>query len=250
MSVNVLGGAPEKGGIWVPGTSSAGIQGEYYGWNESTTNVGISASSASNNRTDQIVAQVKDAFYAGAESLFTLSYVAGTAEAGVTKENHKGAGALPASSLLLAYVFVEASVASITNAAITNVVAQATPGVTGASYREGTARPAAAVKGRVYYATDTKTFSVDSGSAWLPISRVATYGATAEGISGTGLLITESRTHVWVGCSAVLTEINVGGVQLNIEGSPHNASFIVDVGQEFAVKTTGGVNYKYNLKLF
>lgn len=43
-----------------------------------------------------------------------------------------------------------------------------------ATYREGlaAARPAAGVKGRIYYATDTGTYSLDTGTAWL---RLASY---------------------------------------------------------------------------
>jgi hypothetical protein len=120
MSVNVAGGIP-NGAIWVPGTTTA-TQGQYFCWNESTTNLGIGAASEANPRIDTVVAQVKDEALAGVGNEFTLSVVAGTPEAGATLENLKGAGAVPASSLVLAYVLVPAKAASIKNAEIKNVV--------------------------------------------------------------------------------------------------------------------------------
>ena len=84
------------------------------------TALAISASNATNPRIETIIAQVKDAAYAGTEVTFSVSVVVGTAEAGRRYANLKGAGAVPASSLVLAYVLVPAKAVSIEAADIEN----------------------------------------------------------------------------------------------------------------------------------
>lgn len=108
------------GEAWINGTSNS-VQGGYLGRVTSSTALAISASSESNNREDTIIAQVKDAAVAGGESTFSVSVVTGTAESGVTKGSRKGVGAVPASSLVLGYVFVEKKAVSIVSGDIENV---------------------------------------------------------------------------------------------------------------------------------
>jgi hypothetical protein len=100
------------GEAWIPGTSVS-TQSGYYGRVTSSTALAISASNGSNPRIETIIAQVKDKAYAGTEETFTVSVIPGTAEAGATLGNKKGAGAVPASSLVLAYVLVPTSSSSI-----------------------------------------------------------------------------------------------------------------------------------------
>lgn len=150
MSVQI---AP--GQVWVPGTSTAS-QGPYYSRNGAATTVVISASSPSNPRIDTIIAQVQDAVYAGAVKQIAAAVVTGTPTAGATLVNLNGAGAVPASSLILAYVLVPTSAVSIVTANIANVVplivpsrALATPTtvmsnptrVLGTAYQPNAARP-------------------------------------------------------------------------------------------------------------
>lgn len=113
--------APGEG--WIPGTSTS-TQSGYYARVESSTALAIAASSETNNRVDTVIAKVIDKAYAGTEETFSVAVVTGTAEAGVTKENKKGAGAVPASSLVLGYVFVEKKAVSIGGANVENVASQ------------------------------------------------------------------------------------------------------------------------------
>lgn len=99
--------AVSAGQIWVPGTSSAS-QGMYYARNGAAVTLAIAASSPSYPRLDQVIAQAQDAAYAGTSKDVQLAVVTGTPTAGASLTNLVGLGALPASSLLLAYVLVPA----------------------------------------------------------------------------------------------------------------------------------------------
>jgi hypothetical protein len=110
------------GEAWINGTSVS-TQGGYLGRVTSSTALAISASDESNPRIETIIAQVKDKAMAGGEETFTVSVVVGTAESGATLANKKGAGAVPASSLVLAYVLVPAKAVTISGANIENVAA-------------------------------------------------------------------------------------------------------------------------------
>lgn len=123
MSVQI---AP--GQVWIPGTSTAS-QGPYYSRNGAATTVVISASSPSNPRVDTIIAQAIDTTYAGTLSQVQPAVVIGTPTAGVSTPPTTaaaaaadGAGTVPASSLVLAYVLVPTSATSIVTADIANVV--------------------------------------------------------------------------------------------------------------------------------
>lgn len=115
MSVNVAGGAPGSGGgIWIPGTTSAGVQGLYYGFNDAVANLAIAASNPTNPRIDVPIAQVQDAAYAGATNSFQLAVVTGT------PAGSPAVPSLPASSLALANVAVAANATTIVTANITD----------------------------------------------------------------------------------------------------------------------------------
>lgn len=118
MSVNVAAGK-----CWVPGTSTA-AQSQYFVYNDAVVNPAITASDVTNPRIDKIVLRIKDSAYAGVGDEAVLEVVAGTAEAGATLANRKGAAATPASSLVLAYVLVPAKATSIVAANIENVATQ------------------------------------------------------------------------------------------------------------------------------
>lgn len=121
MSVEILGGKPTEGSVWVPGTTSAGIQGLYYCYNSATRNLAIEASGATNPRVDTIIARVYDQQYAGAQNEWKLESIKGAEEAGVTLANLKGIGVVPASSFVLGYVLVPAKATTIVTADIANV---------------------------------------------------------------------------------------------------------------------------------
>lgn len=95
------------GELWVPGTTSTTQSGMYCRVSSSSA-LAISASSESLPRIETIVAQVKDKAYAGGEENFAVAVVPGVATSGATLANKLGAGAVPASSLVLAYVLIAA----------------------------------------------------------------------------------------------------------------------------------------------
>ena len=106
-----------SGSIWIPGTTNT-AQGMYHCFNDASVTLSIAAASATNPRIDTIVAQVEDAAYAGATNAWKLAVVTGTATVGATLANLTGAGAVPASSLVLAYVLVAANATTIAAGAI------------------------------------------------------------------------------------------------------------------------------------
>jgi hypothetical protein len=172
------------GEIIIP-NSTAGASG-YYARATSNTEEVIAASDPTNPRIDRISALVKDKAYSGTENLWKVAVETGTPTAGATLANENGIAAAPSNSITLAIVLVPAGSSSVTNGNIEAKATPATPGLTGASYREGTAaaRPAAGVKGRIWYATDTKVYSVDTGTEWIAvppsIPTTAKYGALTE----------------------------------------------------------------------
>lgn len=170
----------EPGECFVPGTVSAS-QGAYYTRLTSQMALSIPAAEASLPRVERIVVWIEDAAYAGSGNAPLLSVVKGTAESGATLANKKGASAAPASSLTIGYVLVPAKATSIEAADIETTARVASPGLQ--TFEEGTAaeRPVAAVKGRIYYATDTKVLSFDNGTTWM---EAATAGGLAWGYIG------------------------------------------------------------------
>jgi hypothetical protein len=102
------------GEAWIAGSTSA-TQSGYYARVSSASELAIAAADGTNPRVDRVVAVVKDAAYAGAESSFSLAVVTGTPTAAATLANRETHGypAAPASSLTLAAVLVPAKVSSI-----------------------------------------------------------------------------------------------------------------------------------------
>lgn len=107
MSVNVA-----EGQIWIPG--SAANQAQYYMLNDATLSVTVPAANATNPRIDLIVAQVEDAEYGSGSNLGQVVDIAGTPAPSPV------APSAPASSIVLAQVYVGAAVTSITSANITD----------------------------------------------------------------------------------------------------------------------------------
>lgn len=109
------------GEAWVPG-SSVSTQSGYYCRVTSSTALAIAASSETNPRIDTVIAKNVDEAYAGSGNAFSVAVVTGTAESGATLANKKGAGSVPASSMVLAYVLVPAKAVAIEAADIENVM--------------------------------------------------------------------------------------------------------------------------------
>ncbi len=114
------------GQIWVPGSSTP-TQGPYYGHNGAAVTQPITASNPSLPRVDTITVQVQDQVYAGSLKQLAPGYVLGTPTSGANISTQAAAasyaGALPASSYVLAYVLVPAAATSITTGDILNVAA-------------------------------------------------------------------------------------------------------------------------------
>jgi hypothetical protein len=98
-------------------------QGLYYVYNDATVNLtGFAAANATNPRIDRITLKVDDAFHGGAGNTASFPIITGTATAGATLTNLTGAGAVPASSILLANVLIPATATTITTANIDTTV--------------------------------------------------------------------------------------------------------------------------------
>lgn len=108
MSVNVAGGQ-----VVIPGTTAAN-QGLYFGLNDASINVPISASNPTNPRIDDICGTVNDAAYAGASNNWTVQAITGTPAASPV------APSLPVSSTVFAHVAVAANATTVVTANITD----------------------------------------------------------------------------------------------------------------------------------
>lgn len=92
--------------------SSTSFQGMYHLSNDAVVNLAIATAPGSNQRIDIVCASIQDAAYAGMSNRGLLQVVTGTAGSSPTVP------ATPASSIVLAHVFVGTSVTSILNANI------------------------------------------------------------------------------------------------------------------------------------
>lgn len=109
MSVNVAAGE-----AFIIGTEQA-EQGAYHVYNDATVNKTIAAADATNPRYDLIVAKVQDAEYSGATNAWSLAVVTGTPAASPADPT------VPANSITLARVQVDAGVTSIVSGKITDL---------------------------------------------------------------------------------------------------------------------------------
>lgn len=105
------------GEAWVDGDSVAD-QGYYHVVNDATVNVPVAAANGSNPRIDAIVLNVVDSTEVGGSDEYKLESLSGTATAGATLANLKGAPAIGNTKLLLAYVLVPTSSTEVINARI------------------------------------------------------------------------------------------------------------------------------------
>lgn len=122
MSVDVAAGT-----AWVQGDSSA-TQPIYRCYNDATVNLAVSAAHATLPRIDIVVAEVRDAAFAGVSSDWRPRVIAGTPTSGATLTNRAGAPALPASCLWLADVLVPGAATTVVTANIGNKRANAGAG--------------------------------------------------------------------------------------------------------------------------
>jgi hypothetical protein len=183
MSVQIKGGTPAEGGLWIPGYTAT--TGPTYFQNSATYEQPIEAAGATNPRIDTIVARIYDtSLDSSGKHEPEFEALKGKEESGVTLAVKKSSPAIvPKNCYALGYVLVPAKAASIVTADIENVATQVALGLNAATYREGTAaeRPSPGVKGREWRATDTGAISIDTGTAWVQLSTaVASAAVTAQ----------------------------------------------------------------------
>jgi hypothetical protein len=120
MSVQIKGGTPAEGGLWIPGYTST--TGPYYFQNSATYEQPIEAAGASEPRVDTVVARMYDnALDSSGKAEPVFEVLKGKEESGVTKGNKKGIAAVPKNCYVLGYVFVERGVTKILTEDIENV---------------------------------------------------------------------------------------------------------------------------------
>jgi hypothetical protein len=234
------------GECFVPGTSSASQSG-YYLRNTASLGLAIAVSSETLPRIDRISAIVTDKSYSGGTDTFTIAVETGTPTSSATLANLLGVAAAPASSLTLGYILIPAKATSVENGNIANVATLCVPGLQSATYREGTAaeRPAAGVKGRIWHATDTLFYSVDTGSAWLEITppssnKYAAAKAVTKAEAEAGIEPSATRM-AYVRFNAETTKaLEVGGVSLG--DILNQATILVPPGQKWKATTATNVN--------
>lgn len=112
------------GAAWVAGTTSA-RQGAYHAYNDAVATLAIGNNASGNPRVDQIILRIYDTTDGAAvQDIAAVEVVPGTGTAGAQITSfgaagyRAGAGALPASSVVLADVLVANAAGSITNANI------------------------------------------------------------------------------------------------------------------------------------
>lgn len=208
------------GECWVPGSSNATQSGYYFRVSAAETLTPAAVSGTV--RVDAIVARVKDKAYTGTEDIGVLEVVKGTPKAGATLANlegapgHGGGPALPESVLVLGYALIPASGTAVT---VSSTAEVAQPGLQ--RYEEGTAaaRPTFGVKGRTYYATDTESYSLDTGTAWHSLfslgasSKYVTKSVTVAELEA-GVEFSATRAALLADANHGLGGMKIGGVSV------------------------------------
>lgn len=176
MSVDVSGGSCVVEG------DEATYQGFYLCHNRGTTNLTVSASDATNDRYDLVVAKVEDSDYSGATDAWSLSVVTGTPAASPQFPT------VPSNALVLAIIDVQANATSVTDSDITDIrYADATDGVTtlrnygtaaavgGITVTTSDNRPASPYVAQRIFETDTEEHRYYDGSEWKWLHGGTTY---------------------------------------------------------------------------
>ena len=172
MSVNVAAGR-----AFIRGTETASLnQGAYGFFNDGVVNLAVAASDPTNPRRDLVVAQVRDANYAGAANDARLAVITGTPAAVPSDPT------IPANCLVLARIAVAAGSTSVLNAAITDLRTRASS-LGGIQVCTSTTRPSGAslYSGLEIWETDTQRVLRYDGTGWIimaePIQSFAVTGS-------------------------------------------------------------------------
>jgi len=209
MSVDVAAGL-----AFIQGDTVAG-QGVYQATFDAT-NLAIAAAPASNSRIDLIVARVSDRqVVGGATSGRSVEVLTGASAATPV------APALPNTAIALAKVTVSAGSTSITNGNITDLRSPVTSGsgAVGTSTRTLTTSQITALTGsrigELVTNSDTSRVLFWTGTAWRPVSGVATGSSNFSGVA-LGATYTTSAYFIGLGFEEVQFTLlcgNAGGMQ-------------------------------------
>jgi microcystin-dependent protein len=102
---------------------SVAFQGRYYVLNDAVYNLtGFSAAHATLPRIDRVTIRLRDAFHGDAANDVSFQIITGTATSGANLSNLTGAGAIPASQVLLANILIPAASTSITTGNIDSAI--------------------------------------------------------------------------------------------------------------------------------
>jgi hypothetical protein len=156
MSVQIKGGTPAEGGLWIPGYTTS--TGPYYFQNSATYEQVIEASGAE-PRVDTIVARMYDnAVDSSGKTEPVFQALKGVEASGTTLGNKKGIAAVPKNCSVLGYVLVEKGASSIVTADIEQA---ATVVVGGVAPPAESVTDSAVVKGRAL---------VETGNSWKSLA--------------------------------------------------------------------------------
>jgi len=166
MSVSVAAGV-----AIIEGTDVALIQGNYSFVNDGPVTVVIAAAHATLDRVDAVIAQIQDAFYAGASNTPQLVAVTGTPAGSPVVP------ALPTSSMLLATVAVVHASTSVLNANITDARQLTTAAVAAPYVRNAAAGPPGSPGTLQELADDNQGNLYEwNGAAWVPTANLSIFG--------------------------------------------------------------------------
>lgn len=242
MSVNVAAGR-----AFIRGTETASLnQGAYGFFNDGVVNLAVAASDPTNPRRDLIVAQVRDANYAGAANDARLTVITGTPAAVPVDPT------IPPNCLVLARISVAAGSTSVLNAAITDLRTRASS-LGGIQVCTSTTRPSGAslYAGLKIFEIDTLYEQTWTGSAWIITAVLGAWPSwtpavqQGAGVSVTVVHATWSRSGRDVKCSFRLSVTGPGtagqgvGVSLPVPA----ARTLGTVGNGGIFDTSAGLQY-------
>lgn len=221
-------------------TEGTNYNGVYYELNDAPANPFNTISAPLvNPRIDMVILRIYDVteLGIGGSSFARFEWVQGSENASASLAtmgpglSNPGAGTIPASSLLRAYVLQTVGESSISSGNILNVA----PIIGNPGFSEGTLalRPAAGLAGRDYYATDAQEFYRDNGAVWCvgprPNDRGASNIATSQSTSSTTyttLATPDQVTGIVLPANGLITVWYQATWQESVSGAARAALFL------------------------
>lgn len=167
MTVNIAAGR-----AFILG-DSASLQGTYFVENDATINTAVAAADGTNPRIDRVIAEVRDAAYAGADNDWRVRIITGTPAGSPV------APALPINAISLATLSVPALDTTIGTAQITDTRPRSFL-MGGTVVCTSTTRPAVPYEGMRAFETDTNRDILYDGTSWHQLNEFAAVVATSQ----------------------------------------------------------------------